>query len=451
MNWLDWSIMGVYIIILICMAYYIGRKQKNKEDYYLGGNDIPFWGIGISTMATQCSTNSLLGAPAFVIAVGGLTWLQYELAVPVAMIGIMIFLMPFFRKQNVISVYEYLEKRFGIGTRTLLSIMFQLLRAFATGVTVYGISLVLQQILHIPFWAAALSLCGVTIVYDFFGGMKAVVYSDVLQMFILYVGIVICLIYAVYLVGGISEVFHLFPKAKLMALDFSHTGLGDFHGGGKYSFLPMFIGGLFLYMSYYGCDQTQVQREISTRNVDDTNASLVLNGFLRFPLVVTYCLVGVAIGAYLVKNPGFINHLMIDGKPNFNIAVPAFVLAKLPHGVIGIIIIALFSAAMSSLDSTINSLSATSVRDIYERFFETAQSSPKAKLYIGRFTTVFWGVVCTIAAFYVGSISKSILASINIISSLAYGPILATFLLAILTKRANDIGVVLGIIAGVCY
>jgi Na+/proline symporter len=144
MNWLDWSMMAGYVVLLIWMAWFIGRKQKNKEDYYLGGNDIPFWSIGLSTMATQCSTNSLLGAPAFVIAVGGLTWLQYELAVPLAMIGIMIFLMPFFRKQNVISVYEYLEKRFGIGTRTLLSVMFQLLRAFATGVTVYGISLVLQ-------------------------------------------------------------------------------------------------------------------------------------------------------------------------------------------------------------------------------------------------------------------------------------------------------------------
>ena len=156
-----------------------------------------------------------------------------------------------------------------------------------------------------------------------------------------------------------------------MALDFSKTGLGDFKAGGNYSFLPMFIGGFFLYMSYYGCDQTQVQREISTRNVDDTNASLVLNGFLRFPLVVTYCLVGVAIGAYMVKYPDFINKLMVGGatEPNFNIAVPAFVLHELPHGIIGLIIIALFSAAMSSLDSTINSLSATSVRDIYERFF----------------------------------------------------------------------------------
>ena len=441
MNWLDWFLMGVYVIGLIFMSYMIGRKQKSEEDYYLGGNNISFWSVGISTMATQCSTNSLLGAPAFVIAVGGLTWLQYELAVPLAMIGIMIFLIPFFRKLKVISIYEYLEKRFGIGTRTLLSVLFQLLRAFSTGVTVYGISLVLQQILGIPFWVATIFLCGVTIVYDFFGGMKAVVYSDVIQMFILYAGVAVCLYYAIDYVGGISEMFRLFPKENLKALNFSGTGLGDYTGG-AFTFLPMFVGGFFLYMSYYGCDQTQVQRELSTRSIDDTNASLVLNGFLRFPLVLTYCFLGVAIGAYIVKNPEFVNSLILKGttEPNYNVAVPTFVLHHLPHGVIGLIIIALFSAAMSSLDSTINSLSATSVRDIYERFFERKDHPPKTKLYIGRFTTVFWGLVCTASAFYVGRLATSIIESINIISSLMNGPILATFLLAILTRRANDFG-----------
>lgn len=449
MNWLDWSLMAVYIIALVWLSYCLGRHQKNEEDYYLGGNNISFWCVGMSTMATQCSSNSLLGAPAFVIAVGGLTWLQFEMSVPIAMIGLMVFLLPFFRKQNIISVYEYLEKRFGVGTRTLLSVMFQILRAFATGVTVYGISLVIQEILHIPFWVAVFGLCAVTVVYDFLGGMKAVIYSDVIQMIIIYVGIVIAIIYAVSLVGGVDEVFRLFPKSKMVALDFSSTGFGDFKDGG-FSFLPMFFGSLFLYMSYYGCDQTQVQREVSTRSIDDTNASLVMNGLLRFPLVLGYCFLGVAIGAYIVKYPDFINNLILHGtdKPNYNIVVPAFVLNQLPHGVIGIVIVALFSAAMSSLDSTINSLSATTVRDIYERFFEREKSSPRRKLYFGRITTLFWGVVCTLSAFYVGDISQSIIESINKIGSLLYGPILATFLLAIMTKKANDLGAVIGIVVG---
>jgi SSS family solute:Na+ symporter len=447
-NWLDWTIIAIYTAGLIALSIYLGRKQKNKVDYYLGGNEMSFWSIGISTMATQCSTNSLLGAPAFVIAVGGLTWLQYELAVPLAMAGIILFLMPFFRSLNIISVYEYLEKRFGPGTRTLLSVLFQFLRAFATGVTVYGISLVVGEITGLAFVWCALFLCAVTVVYDFFGGMKAVVYSDVIQMIILYAGIVICAVYGTYLCGGVGEVFSLFPMAKMTTLDFSRTGLGDYEGGG-FSFLPMIAGGLFLYMSYYGCDQTQVQRALSAKSVDDANATLLINGFLRFPLVLSYCLVGVIIGAYMVKFPEFTANLNdAAGKPNYNLALPVFVLKEFPHGLIGIVIAALFAAAMSSLDSTINSLSAVTMRDIYERFFEKQKSRPKLKLLLSRFTTLFWGTVCTVSAFFVGDISKSVIESINKIGSLLYGPILAVFLLGILTRKANGAGAFSGLLAG---
>lgn len=448
MNWVDWTIIAIYAVGLIALSVYLGKEQKNNVDYYLGGNGMSPWAIGVSTMATQCSTNSLLGAPAFVIAVGGLTWLQYELAVPVAMAGIILLLMPFFRRLNIISVYEYLERRFGIGTRTLLSLLFQFLRAFATGVTVYGISLVVQQITGLPFAACTIFLCAVTVVYDFFGGMKAVVYSDVIQMIILYTGIVICAVYGIVLCGGVGEVFRLFPAEKMQTLVFSRTGLGDYAGRG-FSFLPMFFGGIFLYMSYYGCDQTQVQRALSARNVDDANTTLMLNGFFRFPLVLSYCLVGVIIGAYMVKFPEFTEHLKTaGGETNYNLALPVFVLKKFPHGLIGIVIAALFAAAMSSLDSTINSLSAVTMRDVYERFFEKQKSSPAAKLLLSRIFTLFWGTVCTISAFFVADISGSIIESINKIGSLLYGPILAVLLLGILTRKANGTGAFWGLLAG---
>ena len=448
MNGFDWTIIVVYMAGMIGMSVYLGRSQESEKDYYLGGNDVSYWAIGLSTMATQCSTNSLLGAPAFVIAVGGLLWLQYELAVPLAMIGVMVFLLPFFRRQNIVSVYEYLEKRFGIGTRTLLSVLFQFIRAFATGVTVYGISIVLQELVDIPFWVAVLVLGVVTVVYDFFGGMKAVIYSDVIQMIILYGGIAVCLFFAVHHCGGWSEVWNAFPDAKTRTLDFASHGFGD---GKTFAFWPMLIGGLFLYISYYGCDQSQVQRELSSRNVDDTNLSLFMNGVLRFPLVITYCLVGVAIAAFIVKNPSFLEQIppvVGTTTTNYNLAVPMFCLHYLPHGVIGLIMVALFSAAMSSLDSTINSLSATTIRDIIERFWVGHELEPAKQLFWSRMTTIFWGVVCIALSFFVGGISTSIIESINKIGSLAYGPILATFLLAILTRKANDKGTIAGIIAG---
>ncbi|MBN1515256.1 sodium/solute symporter [Candidatus Sumerlaeota bacterium] len=447
MNFFDWSIVGVYLSGLIVLALWLGRRQSDERDYYLGGNELNHWTVALSTMATQCSTNSLLGAPAFVIAVGGLLWLQYELAVPLAMIGVMLFLLPLFRRLRLISVYEYLGRRFGPGTRTLLSVLFQFLRAFSTGVTVYGIAIVLELLLHIPFWGAVLLLGAVTIIYDFLGGMKAVVYSDVIQMAILYLGIALCLIFAIELCGGWSEVWSLFAGERSRTLDFKGLGLGD---GATYAFWPMLIGGFFLYMSYYGCDQTQVQRELSTQNVEQTHLSLFWGGLLRFPLVLTYCMAGVAVAAFIAMHPSFID-LLYDadkGEANYNLAVPVFCLNYLPHGVIGLIIVALFAAAMSSLDSTINSLSVVTMRDVIDPYLGGESLSDSRRLLLGRVTTIFWGVLCVAFSFFVGDISKSIIESINKIGSLANGPILATFLLGILTRRANGAGTVCGILAG---
>ncbi len=454
MNALDWSVVTVYLTAMIALSWYLGRKQADAKDYYLGGNTLNWWSVGISTMATQCSTNSLLGAPAFVITTG-LVWLQYEFALPLAMVFIMIFLLPFYRKLNLVSVYAYQERRFGRKARTILSVTFQFLRAFATGVTVYGISIVLQSIVGIPFWLSVIILGVVTIIYDMLGGMAAVVLSDVIQMVILYLGIALCLFYSIDAVGGFDAVLEKFAGLEaivgtnfvgLKAVDFNGTGLTK---DSQYGFWPMLFGSLFLYVSYYGTDQTQVQRELSSKDVDDMNRSLMLNGMLRFPLVLTYCFLGVCIGAYIVQNPGFLT-LLDDGNggTNYNLAVPKFVTSVLPHGVIGLVIVALFSAAMSSLDSTINSLSAASIKDLYEPFIQKGEIPVDRQLTLSRVMTVFWGTLIVIFSFFVGGISESVIESVNKIGSLANGPILAMFLLGILTRYANENGAIGALVSG---
>lgn len=457
MNYIDWSVIILYTIGLISLSYKLGKSQINQKDYYVGGHRVHWLPVAISTSATQLSTNSMLGAPAFVAFSlgGGLLWLQYELAVPLAMIFIMIFLIPFFKKTGVISIYEFLELRLGVGTRTILSILFQFIVAFGTGVTVYGISIVLQHCLGIPFWLAVLLLGVVTIIYDTLGGIRSVIASDVIQMSILVIGIIVAGTFAISLCGGLANVFENFDSTRFKALDFSGHGLGD---NATFAFLPMLIGGFFLYVAYYGCNQTQVQRELSTKDIDDSHMSLFVNGLIRFPIVLGYCLLGVAIGAFSKINPDFLGMLptreviengVVQNVPNYNSAVPIFVLEYLPHGFIGLIMVALFAAAMSSLDSTINSLSATSVRDIIDRFFKRKKNiTPKQDLLISKGFTVFWGIVCISFSFFVGNISDSIIVSINKIGSLANGPILAAFLLAILTRRATDQGTIIGIFAG---
>jgi SSS family transporter len=448
LNLLDWFIIILYLAAMIGLSFFLARGQKTARDYYLGGNKTAPLPIALSTMATQCSTNSLLGAPAFVAfaAGGGIIWLQYELAVPFAMIILMAVIFPVFRRLNLISLYAYLEKRFDRRTRTAISILFQFLRAFSTGVTVYGIGLVLMVCLDLPFWAAVLLLGGITVLYDVLGGMRAVIWSDVIQVGVLFTAIIAAVAVAISLVGGLDEVFAQFNPQRLQAVDFGHHGLGD---GRTFAFWPMLVGGLFLYLSYYGCDQTQAQRELSTRSVDDTRQALFLDGMLRFPLVASYCFLGVCLGAYAMVHPEFVAGLPLNenGTANYNLAVPIFVLQHFPHGLIGLVMVGLVAAAMSSLDSTLNALSALSMQDLVKSFAKK-DFSLRTEMLLSKMLTVFWGMVCLTFSFYVGDVSQTIIESVNKIGSLINGPLLAVFLMGMLSRRVNGQGALLGLIVG---
>ncbi len=448
----DWLVVGLYMTAMILLAIVIARGQHDRRDYYLGGNRSGPISIALSTMATQCSTNSILGAPAFVAfsVGGGLIWLQYELAVPLAMIVIMALLLPTLRSLRLVSVYAYLERRFGLATRLTLSLVFQLVRAFATGVTVYGAGLILAICLDTDFLTAVLLLAAVTIIYDAIGGLRAVIVSDVIQLAVLSFAILLAIWVAVDALGGVGSVFASVPPERLTSLDFSHTGWGDGH---DYAFWPMLFGGLFLYVSYYGCDQSQTQRLLASRSVADGNRALLLNGLLRFPLVLSYCLLGVCLAAYASMDPGFVERLPLransagEASPNFNLAVPQFVFEQFPPGLVGLVMVGLFAAAMSSLDSVLNALSATTMEDIVRRF-RRKPLSVRREFILAKLLTVFWGLVTLIMAFYVEAIADSVLVAINMIGSLINGPLLAVFLLGLLTRRTGEPGVLCGLAAG---
>jgi SSS family solute:Na+ symporter len=278
------------------------------------------------------------------------------------------------------------------------------------------------------------------------GGIRAVMYSDVLQMIILVAVLVGLFFLLMGSIGGVSELFTGLPEERRMAIDFSHHGLGD---GYDFAFWPMLFGGIFLYVSYYGCDQSQVQRELCARTVDDGNRALFINGLLRFPLVLLYCLIGAGIAVYASSAPEFIESLPKNGDtPNYNLAVPLYMIQQLPTGVVGIALVALFAAAMSSLDSVINSLSATTMEDFVRRFHKGESWSDTVELLYSRLLTVVWGVITLVMAFYVGDISDTVLVTINKIGSLINGPVLGVFALGILTTRANGLGAKAGLLAG---
>jgi SSS family solute:Na+ symporter len=385
-------------------------------------------------MATQTSAVSFISVPAFVALapLGGLTLLQYEMSVPLAMIVVMAFLLPFFRKLELVSVYEYLEMRFGPSVRYLVSTVFLISRALATGVGVYAIAIVLSVCLNTPLWLNILIIGVVTIIYDTIGGMAAVVYSDVIQMIILLSGVVVCIIYAANSVGGFDVIFASFPAERCRTIDLS-------------TFWGFLVGGFFLYISYYGTDQSQVQRELSAPSMDDTRRSLIFNGFARFPLTICYILMGIAVGAVFIHFPDLRKGVPVD---HLDYLVPQFILLHIPTGVRALLFAAILAAAMSSLDSALNSLSASTMRDFVER---GRNLSERRILLLSKLTTVLWGLTITGFAFLVGNISKTVLEGINKIGSAFYGPILASFLIGVLSKRANATGIFVGVITGVVF
>ncbi len=440
MNVIDWTIIILYMAGMIGLSVYLGRRQSTQDDYYVGGRRISWWAVGVSTMATQTSAISFISIPAFVALKtnGGFTWLQYELAVPLAMILVMAFLIPFFRELKLVSVYEYLELRFSPAVRSLASAVFLISRGLATGVGVYASGIVLSVCLGIPLWATILIIGVVTIIYDTIGGIEAVIYSDLIQMVILLGGIVVCIFYAADSVGGFGAMFAAIPTERTQTFEFS-TGLGD---GGTVPFWAFLIGGFFLYASYYGTDQSQVQRGLSAKTSDESKLALMLNGLARFPLTVLYLMLGVAVFAVYQSSPELAAAVPAE-RPDY--LVPQYILHNLPTGLRALLFAALLAAAMSSLDSALNSLSASTMRDFVEKKIEDSANYLKWS----KITTVIWGVLITGFAFLVGNISDTVIEAINKIGSAFYGPILAAFLVGVLSRKVTAPGIFTGIFAGV--
>ncbi|GAA4234666.1 sodium:solute symporter [Postechiella marina] len=458
MNYIDYIIIVVYLLAFIGIGFFF-KENNNSKDYFLGGQSMGWFPLSLSTMATQLSAISFISAPAFVGLKegGGLQWLTYEFGVPLAMAFLLIAIIPTLYNSGIVSVYEYLEKRFDASSRLLISFVFQISRSVATGVMVYTMALILQATVGIEFWISVLLIGVITMIYSFQGGMKAVIWGDVIQMCILFFGIIVCLVYGISELGGFENFLTHVDKDRLTAVDFSKWGFNNADKNDEFGFWPMVIGGFFLYASYYGTDQTQSQRLLSAKGMPTIKKLLLANGLLRFPITLTYCVMGLVLGTLLLQDVGF-QELMesvyqsnigsLEGK-KADLMVPVFIIKYLPNGIIGILIVAIMSAAMSSLSSTVNSLSAVSLEDFIKRF--KPNMTDKQYVMNSRLLSVFWGVVCLFFAFFAGSIEGTVIEVINKISSIFYGPILAAFILAILTKKTHALGANIGIVAGVAF
>ena len=441
MNILDYAIVCLYLAVLLYMGFQL-RNQQTKGDYFLGGRTLGWKPLTLSVMATQLSAISFVSAPAFVgiREGGGMQWLSYELGVPLAMILLLGTILPTLYKSGVVSIYDYLEQRFGRSTRLLISLVFQFSRAFATGIMIYAVSLILQGTMGIQAWQAIVLTGVITVLYSLQGGMKAVVYGDAIQMIIIVLGTIACIGFGLYHLGGLEVLFERAPVERLDAIDFGSFGVQ----GDGFGFWPMLFGGVVLYASYYGCDQTQAQRALASRDEGDLKKMIMANGIVRFPITLLYCFSGLIIGTLALQDSGFMAKVSAQSA---DWLVPIFILDYLPHGLIGLLVVAILAAAMSSLSSAINSLAAVSIED-YCRLTNSEMAQDKY-MALAKKVGLIWGVLTLLLSLTAGNIAPTIIEAINKVGSMFYGPILAVFLLAVVDGRLQAKQVNTGILVGV--
>lgn len=439
MNYLDYTIILTYVIVLLGIGFFV-KDCKNKVDFFQGGRNFGWVTLLLSVMATQLSAISFISAPAFVgfRAGGGLKWLTFEFAVPLAMIFVAAVIIPPLYRSGLVSVYEFLEKRFGRSTRLLISGVFLINRSAATGVSVYILAVIMESMFQISYWQSIVLVCVITVLYSLKGGMRAVVISDAVQMVILIGGIFVCLGYGFYHIGGWSGFTAAVDPARMHIMDFSKLGFNN----DQYGMLPMLLGGLFLYMSYYGADQTQVQRALAAKDLKTVRKTFLINGIARFGVTLTYCLMGLIVGTFMLTKPEMV--AIIGDKPDM--MLPTFMRYYLPNGMMGFVLVGILSAAMSTYSSVFNSLSAVTIEDF---LLHGRKIDPKTYVRWSRLLSLFWMFVCVVISFFVGSFAKTVIEAINQIGSLVYGPILMLFLLAILSKKTTGLSVNIGLLAGI--
>ncbi len=442
MTALDWLVIAATIALVIAIGFRLSRRQGDEVDYFLGGRRLRGWPVGLSLLANQVSAISLVGAPAFIAvkANGGLRWLQYELAVPLAMAAILIVLLPLFHNSRSISIYRFLDERFGPKLRLLVTLVFLASRSLGSGVVLLATAYVTAVCLDITLLAALAAITLVTLAYTTLGGITADIYTDIIQLAILWTSALVCIFILVRLLGG-------FPAPLVSADPGRYAVIVSGGGAGStFSFWPMLLGGFFLYLSYYGCDQSQAQRLLTTADRGQARRALLINGLLRFPIVASYCLIGYLLIPFLASHAAFAAR--IAGLPPDYI-MPHFFRGFIPSGLLGFVIAGIFAASLSSLDSALNSLSAVTWNDVLLAVRPgLAGLHERKKLLLSRSLTLLWGAAAFLAALAMAGSGETVIEIVNKIGSAFYGPIAAVFIVGALAPRVRESAAILGLLAG---
>jgi solute:Na+ symporter, SSS family len=514
MNYFDWIVLAGTIAFIVLYGTWKTRKTKTMEGYLRGDNSMKWWMIGISIMATQASAVTFLSTPGQAIE-DGMRFLQFYFGLPIAMVIISVTMVPIYYRLKVYTAYEYLENRFDLKTRSLAAILFLVLRGLSAGITLFAPALVLSTILG---WSVSVTtiLIGIlVIIYVVSGGTKAVSLTQRYQMAVIMGGMILAGILAFNLLpdgvsfGDTVQIAGKLGKMNLVNLEFNPTE--------RYNIWSGLIAGTFLFLSYFGTDQSQVARYLTGASVAESRLGLLFNGLLKIPMQFLILFIGVVVYVFYLfsQPPVFHNQVLkdralntemgsqiralddnyselynskrkevlrlVDGihakdealigsaservkdlqreeyvirdsvKSTIAMAIPGaktqdrdyiflnFVLKHLPHGIIGLLLAVMFSAAMSSMAGELNALASTTTVDLFKRSFSQDRKDA-GYVNASRIFTVIWALIAMVFAMW-ASFAENLIQFVNIVGSLFYGPLLGIFLTAFYIKHVKGTAV----------
>jgi SSS family transporter len=437
LNSLDLAIIAAYLGGITLFGIAFRRGQSSVRDYFLGGRTAPWWALALSIVATETSTLTIVGTPALAFA-GNLTFLQFVLGYLCGRVVIVLLFLPHYFRGEYYTAYQLMEKRFGPKVKAVAACTFLVTRVLAEGVRVAAIALVVTAALGTGQRTSILLIMALVMIYTFEGGMKAVIWTDVLQFILYFSGSLAAFFLLLHRIpGGWEAVVHAAaPAAKFRIFDFSFS----FSDPARlYTFWSGLIGGTFFTMASHGTDQIIVQRLLSAKSERDSKLALLASGVIVVVQFALFLVLGVML--YVWRGAPAV----IAGR-SYDSIFPDFIVTAMPAGARGLLIAAILAVAMSNASGSLNSLAASSVMDFQRlRGLQTLEENPERLLRRSRWMTLVWGIALAV----LGTVRWGPMLEAGLtIASITLGSLLGLFLLSFLFARATASGVLTGMFAG---
>jgi solute:Na+ symporter, SSS family len=433
LTWIDYLVIGGYLVAITAFGSRFARFQKTTRDYFLTGHSVPWWAICFTIVATETSTLTFISVPATAYG-GDMTFLQLIFGYVIGRVLISVLFIPAYFRGELYTSYELLQRRFGSRVKNLSAVIFLVTRALADGIRLFATALVVSVVTQVPVTWAVVVIGAAMIVYTVRGGVAAVIWTDVVQLFVYVAGAAVVFVSLLALIpGGWSEVQRAGSAAGKFRLIEASLTLSQ-----PYTLWAGVIGGVALTLSTHGTDQFIVQRLLAARSARDAARGLILSGFVVFLQFVLFLVIGVMLFTYYQHVP------LPRTLARNDELLPTFIVTALSHGAAGFIVAAIVAAALSP---SINAMAATTVNDFYAKYVRR-DADEQTLMRVSRIWTVVWGIVQIVIAIAAQWMQRSVLDAGLAVLSYASGAVLGAFLLGTQAPSITERDTFLGMLAG---